>query len=83
MILESKSQHWQEFSTDADSASKISKLIRSLNKSESNFLGLFMDPTIGDFIDNPVASARVLLNKFFLNHNISDPKTVSHNINCL
>ena len=31
IILEAKKQHWQEFSSNADSASKISNLIRSLN----------------------------------------------------
>ena len=83
MILDSKSQHWQEFTTDADSPSKISKLVRSLNKTESNFLGLLKDPTTGEFIDNPQASAKVLLNKFFPNHGIPDPEKDSQLANCL
>ena len=49
-------------------------MVRSLNKANSNFLGLLKDPVTGEFLDNPQASARVLLNKFFPDHEISEPE---------
>ena len=37
-------------------------------------MGLLKDPITGEFLNNPQASAKVLLNKFFPDHVISDPE---------
>ena len=68
VILAAKQKSWEVFTTQTDSTSKISKLIRSLNSSRSECLGLLKDPTTGEFLDDPLASTNVLLEKFFQKH---------------
>ena len=68
VILAAKQKSWEVFTTQTDSTSKISKLIRSLNSSNSECLGILKDPTTGEFLDDPLASTNVLLEKFFPKH---------------
>ena len=68
VISAAKQKIWEVFTTQTDSTSKISKLVRSLNNPNSECLGLLKNPTTGEFLDDPLAPTNVLLDKFFPNY---------------
>ena len=73
-LRKAKKETWKQWTSSTDSAQEMSKLIRSLNKSNDKSLGLLKNSQ-GQYVDNPEDTVSILMQRFFPNHNLESDDT--------
>ena len=73
-LFNAKRDTWRKYTSSVNSPQDVSKLLKSLNKSNEKLLGLLKDSE-GNYLNDPLESGMVLMARYFPGHkDISEDK---------